>query len=270
MHDLLDALLLGIVEGFTEFLPISSTAHLLIAERLLGLSGARWEAFTIVIQLGAILAVVAAYWRKFLHVLRGLPNDPQSRQFVLAVLVAFLPAAVAGVLLIKTINAVLLNPTIALPVIAATMAVGGAVILIFERIAPKPRFHDGDHLPLRKALEVGLCQVLAILPGVSRSGATILGGELLGIERKAVAHFTFYLAVPTMLGAAVFELYKKWSELSVNDAPTIALGFAVSFFVAYFVVRGFIGFLSRYGLKPFGWYRVILGLVLFSALLATR
>src|SRR5437763_618330 len=147
---------------------------------------------------------------------------------------------------------------------------GIVLIVVVERIAPKPVWLDGDRLPLSKALQVGLCQVLAILPGVSRSGATILGGELLGIERKAIAHFTFYLAVPTMLGASTLQLYQKWSVLSASDLSTIAIGFVVSFIVAYGVVLTFIRFVSRYGLKPFGWYRVILGLVLFSGFLAYR
>ena len=270
MSDLINAVLLGVVEGLTEFLPVSSTAHLLIAERLLGLAGDRWEAFTIVIQLGAILAVVAAYWRKFADVLVGLPRSRDAQRFAAAVLVAFLPAAIAGAALIKFINAVLLRPEVALPVIATTMLLGGILILVFERIAPEPRYYDGDRLPLGKAFQVGLCQVLAILPGVSRSGATILGGELLGIERAAIAHFTFYLAVPTMFGATALQLYKKWHALSAHDLSTIAIGFAISFIVAYGVVKTFIGFLSRYGLKPFGWYRVGLGLVLFIALLAFR
>ena len=217
MHDILHAILLGIVEGLTEFLPVSSTAHLLVTEKLLGLSGDRWEAFTIIIQLGAILSVVAVYWRKIWDVTVGLPTDPKARHFAAAVIVAFLPAAVFGATLIKFINSYLLNPTIAMPVIATSWIVGGLIILVFERIAPKPRFADADHLPLVKALQIGLCQCLALLPGVSRSGATILGGELLGVERKAATEFTFYLAVPTMLGAAVFELYKKWDLLSASD-----------------------------------------------------
>jgi undecaprenyl-diphosphatase len=270
MHNLLNAVLLGIVEGLTEFLPVSSTAHLLIAERLLGLAGDKWEAFTIVIQLGAILAVVAAYWRKFVSVVVGLPKSRDAQRFALAVLVAFLPAAIIGAVSIKFINAVLLNPETALPVIATTMLLGGILILVLERIVPKPRYHDGDHLPLGKALQVGFCQVLAILPGVSRSGATILGGQLLGIERAAIAHFTFYLAVPTMFGATALQLYKKWHLLSASDLSTIAIGFVISFIVAYGVVLTFIAFLSRYGLKPFGWYRIALGLVLFIALLAFR
>lgn len=270
MHDLLNAVLLGILEGLTEFLPVSSTAHLLIAERLLGLAGDRWEAFTIVIQLGAILAVVAVYWRKFAEVLVNLSSGREARRFTASVLIAFLPAAIVGAALIKKINAVLLNPETALPVIATTMTLGGVLILALERIAPKPRYHDGDRLPLSKALQVGLCQVLAIVPGVSRSGATILGGELLGIERAAIAHFTFYLAVPTMLGATALQLYKKWDALSASDLSTIAIGFVVSFIVAYGVVLTFIRFLSRYGLKPFGWYRIALGIVLFIGLLAFR
>jgi len=150
------------------------------------------------------------------------------------------------------------------------MTLGGILILVLERIAPKPRYTDGDRLPLAKSLQVGLCQVLAIVPGVSRSGATILGGELLGIERAAIAHFTFYLAVPTMFGATALQLYKKWSVLSDSDLSTIAIGFVISFIVAYGVVKTFIGFLSRYGLKPFGWYRVAVGLLLFIGLLVFR
>jgi undecaprenyl-diphosphatase len=270
MHDLVTAVLLGIVEGLTEFLPVSSTAHLLIAERLHGLAGDKWEAFTIVIQLGAILAVVAAYWRKFTDVLVSLPRSKEAQRFTASVLIAFVPAAIAGALLIKKINAVLLNPELAMPVIAVTMTLGGILILVLERIAPKPRYTDGDRLPLSKSLQVGLCQVLAIVPGVSRSGATILGGELLGIERAAIAHFTFYLAVPTMFGATALQLYKKWSVLSDSDLSTIAIGFVISFIVAYGVVKTFIGFLSRYGLKPFGWYRVVVGLLLFIGLLVFR
>ncbi len=267
MHDILHAILLGIVEGFTEFLPVSSTAHLLVSEKALGLSGDRWEAFTIIIQLGAILSVVAVYWRKLWGVTVGLPTDPQARKFAAGVIVAFLPAAVLGVALIKFINSYLLNPTIAMPVIAVSWIVGGILILVFERIAPKPRYTDADRLPLVKALQIGFCQCLALLPGVSRSGATILGGELLGVERKAATEFTFYLAVPTMLGAAVYELYKKWDLLSAADEKIIAVGFVVSFVVALGVVKTLIGFVGRYGLKPFGWYRIATGLILIGFLL---
>lgn len=262
MSDLINAVLLGIIEGLTEFLPVSSTGHLLVAEHLLGLPDGRWEAFTIIIQLGAILSVVAVYWRKFWAVLVGLPSQAQAQRFTAGVIVAFLPAAAFGAALIKYINGYLLQPSFALPVIAASWVLGGLLILGLEHIAPKPRFCDGDDLPLKKALQIGFCQVLAIIPGVSRSGATILGGELLGVDRKAAAAFTFYLAVPTMLGATVFETYKKWSLVSTAAFNEIVVGFIVSFLVAYIVVKGFISFVGKFGLKPFGWYRIGAGIVL--------
>ncbi|MDE1940250.1 MAG: undecaprenyl-diphosphate phosphatase [Alphaproteobacteria bacterium] len=267
MHDIVNSILLGIVEGLTEFLPVSSTGHLLVTEHLLGLPDDKWEAFTIIIQLGAILSVVAVYWRKFWDVLVGLPTSAEARQFAINVIVAFFPAAIIGAALIKYINGYLLQPSFALPVIATSWIVGGVIILIFERIAPKPKYLDGDHLPFAKALQIGFCQCLAILPGVSRSGATILGGELLGVERKAAAAFTFYLAVPTMFGATVFEMYKKWDLMSAAAGTDIAIGFVVSFIVAYGVVKTFIGFIGRYGLKPFGWYRLASGVLLTAYLL---
>jgi len=266
MHDIVNSILLGIVEGLTEFLPVSSTGHLLVAERLMGLPDNKWEAFTIVIQFGAILSVVAVYWRKFWDVLIGLPSSPEARQFAINVIVAFLPAAIVGAAVIKYINGYLLQPTLAMPVIATTWILGGIVILVLERIAPKPRFLDGDHLPFSKALQIGFCQILAIIPGVSRSGATILGGEMLGVDRKAGAAFTFYLAVPTMFGATVFELYKKWDLMTAAAGTDIAVGFVVSFIVAYFVVKTFIAFVGRYGLAPFGWYRIATGLGLIAFL----
>ncbi len=266
MHDTVIAVILGVIEGLTEFLPVSSTAHLLVGERLLGINHDRWEAFTVVIQFGAVLSVVAVYWRKFWTVLIGLPTEAGARRFAANVILAFLPSAILGAALIKFINGYLLDPSRALPVIAVSWLIGGVIILLFEHIAPKPRYADSDNLPLWKALQIGLCQCLAILPGVSRSGATILGGELLGVERKTAAHFTFYLAVPTMLGASVFELYEKWHSLSDANVSVIAIGFVVSFVVALFVVRGFIGFVGRFGLKPFGWYRIAVGAALAVSL----
>jgi len=269
MHDFFNAIVLGIVEGLTEFLPISSTAHLLVSERLLHLSKEQWEVFTVVIQFGAVLSVVVVYWRKFWDVLIGLPSKTSARQFVINVVVAFLPSALLGVALIKVINNYLLDPERALPVIAASWLLGGIIILFFERIAPPPSYVDSDALPWTKALQIGLCQCLALLPGVSRSGATILGGELLGVERATAARFTFYLAVPTMLGASVFELYKQRAALTHSSLEIIAVGFVVSFLSAWVVVRSFIGFVSRFGLKPFGWYRIATGLAL-AAFIATR
>jgi undecaprenyl-diphosphatase len=210
--------------------------------------------------------VVAVYWRKFWDVLVGLPTSPAARQFAINVLAAFIPSAIAGAALIKYINGYLLQPSFALPVIAASWVLGGVVILMLERIAPKPKHLDGDRLPLSKAFQIGLCQCLAIIPGVSRSGATILGGEMLGVDRKAGAAFTFYLAVPTMFGATVFEIYKKWDLMSSAAGTNIAVGFVVSFVVAYFVVKTFIAFVGRFGLAPFGWYRIATGLALVAFL----
>jgi undecaprenyl-diphosphatase len=263
MSDLFIAFLLGIVEGLTEFLPVSSTAHLLVVEDLLGFHPPG-EVLPIVIQLGAILAVVAVYWRKFWRVLITLPSSAASRHFTLTVLVAFLPSAIAGLLLHSFIKEVLFSPQIAPLVIAFSLTLGGVLILVLERYRPKPRFTDGDHLPLRKAFQIGLCQVLAIFPGVSRSGATILGGELLGVGRSAAAHFTFYLAVPTMMGATVLDVYKNRDALAAAAWADIAVGFVVAFLVALVVVKSFIGILSRWGLKPFGWYRILAGLALFA------
>ena len=262
----LDAVILGVVEGVTEFLPVSSTAHLLIARDLLGFRPPG-DVFEIVIQLGAILSVVAVYWAKFWRILLDLPSSKDAQHFVLAVLVAFLPAAVLGAGLHGFIKNVLFTPEVAPWLIATTLILGGLLILVFERIAPPPRYLDGDKLPLSKAFQIGLCQVLAIIPGVSRSGATILGGELLGVERKAAAAFTFYLAVPTMLGATVYDLYKNRAVLTLDAGTDIAVGFVVAFFVALVVVKTFIGFIGRYGLKPFGWYRIVAGLGILAAML---
>jgi len=264
MNDIGNAILLGFIEGLSEFLPVSSTAHLLVTENLLGLNKENWEAFTVVIQFGAVLSVVAVYWRKFWDVTVGLPTDPKARRFAANVILAFLPSAVLGLVLIKFINAVLLDPMRALPVIGVSWILGGILILLFEHIAPRPRWEGADELPLAKAFQIGLCQCAALLPGVSRSGATILGGELLGVERKTAAHFTFYLAVPTMMGASVLELYEQRAALTAGNMTVIAVGFAVSFIVAYVVVKTFIDFVGRYGLKPFGWYRIVTGVAVLA------
>ncbi len=265
MHDIFLSILLGVVEGITEFLPISSTAHLLVAERLLGLED-DWEAFTVVIQLGAILAVVAIYFQTFWQALIGLPSSPEARRFALGLVLALLPSVVAGLALKKWLDEVLLNPALAMPFIAGCWIVGGVIILLFERIAPPPRWLEGDRLPLSKAFQIGCCQILSIIPGVSRSGATILGGELLGVDRRAATLFTFYLAVPTMLGASILELHHKAGALSRHQSLNIAVGFAVSFVVAYFVIRGFLAIVTHHGLKPFAWYRIAAGLALVAYL----
>jgi undecaprenyl-diphosphatase len=259
MSHIIISILLGIVEGLTEFLPVSSTAHLLVSERLLGL-GEDWEAFTVVIQLGAVLAVVAIYFKLFWKAAVTLPTSADSRRFALGIILALLPAVVVGLLVKKYLDAVLLNPATAMPFIAVCWIIGGIVILVLERMAPRPRFHEGDKLPLLKAFQIGCCQVLSIIPGVSRSGATILGGELLGVERKAATLFTFYLSVPTMLGATILELRK--AHLVQGQGLDIAIGFVVSFIVAWIVIRQFLAIVARFGLAPFGWYRIVAGLVL--------
>lgn len=261
MHDIIVSIVLGIVEGLSEFLPISSTGHLLVAERLLGLGG-DWETFTVVIQLGAILAVVVYYFKTFWTAVVTLPTSAHSRSFALGIVLALLPSVVVGLAVKKFLDAVLLNPAMAMPVIATTWLVGGLVILLFERIAPPPRWFDGTRLPLLKAFQIGCCQILSIIPGVSRSGATILGGELLGVDRSAATMFTFYLAVPTMLGATILELRHKIGLLSHGQTLNIAIGFVVSFVIAYGVIGSFLAVVKRYGLTPFGWYRVAAGLAL--------
>lgn len=261
MHDILMSIILGIVEGFSEFLPVSSTGHLLVAENLLGL-GDDWEAFTVVIQLGAILAVVVIYFQTFWKTLIGLPTSPHARRFALSVIIALLPSVVAGLAMKKLLDKFLLNPAVAMPFIAGCWIVGGIIILLVERLAPKPRYFEGTDLPLSKAFQIGCCQILSIIPGVSRSGATILGGELLGVDRLAATMFTFYLAVPTMVGATVLELHHKAAGLSHGQESNIAIGFVVSFIVAFFVIKSFLHIVTKYGLKPFGWYRIAAGIAL--------
>jgi undecaprenyl-diphosphatase len=263
MQDIWVAILLGIIEGLTEFLPVSSTGHLLLAEDLLGFH-AQGEVFPVVIQFGAILSVVVAYAGKFGHVARNFFRERESRNFVLGVIIAFIPSAIVGVLLHSYIKTYLFNPT----VIAVALITGGIAILFIEPRTPTPRYTEGDKLPLWKCLQIGLCQCLALVPGVSRSGATIMGGMLLGVERKAVAEFTFYLAVPTMLGAFVYDLYKNWAYLSPDDGMLIAVGFVVSFLAAYVVVKTFIAFISRYGFAPFAWYRIALGVLILALIFA--
>jgi undecaprenyl-diphosphatase len=263
MHDIIVSIILGIVEGLTEFVPVSSTGHLLVAERALGLDDS-WEAFTVIIQLGAILAVVAIYFQVFWRALVGLPSSAEARRFALGIILALLPSVVAGLALKKFLDEVLLNPAVAMPFIAACWIAGGVIILVFERIAPPPRWFEGNNLPLLKAFQIGCCQIVSIIPGVSRSGATILGGELLGVERRAATLFTFYLAVPTMLGATILELHHKGAGLSHAQDLNIAIGFVVSFVVAFFVIREFLYIVTQYGLRPFGWYRIVAGLALMA------
>lgn len=255
-HDFLSAVILGAIEGLTEFLPVSSTGHLILAGDLLGFQNDLGKVFEIVIQLGAILAVVVFSWTRLWRVLVGIPNDPQARRFALAVILAFLPAAVLGALFHDFIKTVLFSPW----VVVVTLVLGGIAILVIERLAPKPRYDRIETMPLRTALGIGFCQAVAMIPGVSRAGATILGGELLGVDRRTATEFSFYLAIPTMLGATVLDLWKARDTLTGDGMGLIAVGFVTAFLVAIPVVKGLIGFVGRHGLTPFAWYRIAIGL----------
>ncbi len=256
MSDWLSAIVLGIVEGVTEFLPVSSTGHLILATELLGYDPEKWKVFNIVIQLGAILAIVVLYWRTFLTVLTGLAaRQPESFSFVRNVLLAFAPAAVIGLALHKQIEALLGNAM----VVAVALIVGGVAILIIERLARRATVEGVAAIPARTALGIGFLQCLAMIPGVSRSGATIMGALAMGVQRRTAAEFSFFLAVPTMLGATTLELFKNRDAIQGAQLGTIGIGFLVAFVVALVVVRGFVTLISRYGFAPFAWYRIIAG-----------
>jgi undecaprenyl-diphosphatase len=260
------AFLLGIVEGLTEFLPISSTGHLILADALLGISGPESKLFDIVIQLGAILAVCWVYRERLFRAAIEFFGQAGARRFVFNIIVAFLPAAVAGVILYRIIKEYLFSPW----VVAISLIVGGVLILAIERARPQPRITRIESMPMMTALLVGCCQILAMIPGVSRAGATIMGAMMLRVDRAAATQFSFFLAVPTMLGAAVYDLYKNRAILSVENATIIAIGFVVAFFCALFVVRTLVGFVSRHGFGVFAWYRIAIGTVALLLLVMLR
>jgi undecaprenyl-diphosphatase len=246
---------LGIVEGLTEFLPVSSTGHLILMETLIGFEGPPGKVFEIVIQLGAILAICWIYRAKLLEVAAGLVSEPPARRFVLNLLVGFLPAAVLGVVFHKQIKTVLLTPG----VVCASLFIGGIVILLVERMRLRPLYRSVDEFSWLLALKIGLCQCVAMIPGVSRAGATIIGGLLLGAERKAATEFSFFLAIPTMLGATVYDSYKNIGSFVGTNLLVIVVGFIVAFITAMLVVRALIAFVSTHGFAPFGWYRIVVG-----------
>jgi undecaprenyl-diphosphatase len=261
---LFDTILLGLVEGITEFLPVSSTGHLILVDDLLGFKGPPGQVFEIVIQFGAILAVCVLYIRKLLAVLVGLPTDPAARRFVLNLLWAFLPAAVVGVLAHDFIKSVLFSPW----VVSVSLIVGGIAILVIERVRPTPVYDDVDTLPAMVAFKIGCAQVLAMIPGVSRAGATIMGAMLFRVDRRAATEFSFFLAIPTMFAATVYDLYKNRGALSTDDMTVIAIGSLVAFLSALVVVRALIGFVSRHGFTPFAWYRLLIGALMLGLLIA--
>jgi undecaprenyl-diphosphatase len=261
---LLKTIVIGIVEGLTEFLPVSSTGHIILAEQLLHFEGPAGKVFEIVIQLGAILAVCVLYRTRIFATVGGvIRRDPVSVRFATAVLVAFLPAVVIGVLLHRYIKALLDQPV----VVAVSLIVGGIAILIIERYAQRPRVKSVDDIDWKTALFIGFCQCLAMILGVSRSGATIMGARVFRVDRATSAEFSFFLAIPTMLGATVYDLFKNWSTLDWHGSGLIAIGFAVAFLSALVVVRPFVRFVSRHGFGLFAWYRMAIGALALVLLL---
>ena len=256
--------LIGVVEGLTEFLPVSSTGHIILAEEVLHFQGPPGKVFEIVIQLGSILAVCFLYRAKLLATLGGLMRrERPAMRFTASVVIAFLPAAVAGVVAYKYIKSVLFNPM----VVAIALIVGGFVILIIERFAQRPRIKSVDDVDLKTALLIGICQCLAMIPGVSRAGATIMSARAFRVDRAAAAEFSFFLAIPTMLGATVYDLYKNWSTLDWSGGAVIALGFIAAFLSAAVVVATFVRFISRHGFAVFAWYRIAIGALALALLL---
>ena len=265
LFDFFKAIVLGIVEGLTEFLPVSSTGHLLLVNQFLGNDPARkefWDTFSVLIQFGAILALLSIYFGRLWRLALGFFTDPSARRFVIGVLIAFLPAAVVGALAHDFIKNVLFNVWI----ICFTLIVGGAVLLWIDQLDLRPRYADAEKFSLPMYLYIGIAQCLAMIPGVSRAGATIVAAMLLGADRRSAAEFSFWLAMPTMFGAFVYDLYKSRGQMSLDNGLIIALGFAVSFVTAWIVVKTFLGYVQRHGFALFAWWRVVVGTVGLIAL----
>lgn len=256
---LIDALLMGIVEGFTEFIPVSSTGHLIVLGALLGFQGPPGKTFEIVIQLGAVAAVCWHFRSKILGLIVGVFSDGPERRFAINILVALIPAIVIGGLAYSLVKAIQ-TPL----VVAIALILGAFAIFWIERNAPKPVHFAPETLPLRTALLVGLCQTVAMIPGISRSGATIMGALMLGVERKAATEFSFFLLAPTMVAASAYSLFKNRKELVFDDLTLIAVGFVAAFLSALLVVRGLIAFIGRHGFAPFAWYRLVLGVLILA------
>lgn len=265
--DLFKACVLGIVEGLTEFIPVSSTGHLLLLERFFGFDDdAFGKTFVVLIQLGAILAILSIYFIRLWSIVVSLPTDPASRRFVAGVLIAFLPAALIGALAHNIIKGVLFNVTI----VCTALIVGGFVLLWVDRLALAPRHHDATRFPLLMYLGIGLAQCLAMIPGVSRSGATIVAAMLFGADKRAAAEFSFYLAMPTMAGAFAYDLFKNWGQMTGSNTLIVAAGFVTSFVAAWFVVKLLLDYVSNHGFALFAWYRIVIGVLGLAALMLVR
>jgi undecaprenyl-diphosphatase len=254
--DLVKAIVLGVVEGLTEFVPVSSTGHLLLVEHFFGFGDETFgKSFAILIQFGAVLALLSIYFMRLWKVAIALPYDAKARRFVLGVLIAFLPAMVIGALAYSFIKSVLFNPWI----VCTMFIVGGFVLLWVDRLALKPRYHDATQFSLPACLGIGFCQCLAMIPGVSRSGATIVAAMLFGADRRAATEFSFFLAMPTMLGAFVWELHKNWAQMGTSNWGIVAVGFVVSFIAGWFVVKRLLDYVSHHTFALFAWWRIVVG-----------
>lgn len=249
------ALVLGLIEGLTEFIPVSSTGHLLLAEEVIGFKSPG-NTFEVLIQLGAILAIISVYFRRLVDLATGFFTDRRKRRFVIAVVIAFLPAAVIGALAHDFIKSVLFESP---RVICIALIIGGIVLLAIDRMPRKPKYYDVMDYPLWLALAIGVVQCLAMIPGTSRSGATIAGALLLGTDKRSAAEFSFFLAMPTMAGAFAYDLYKNIDLLSVDSASYIAVGFVAAFAAGLVVVKSLLDFVSRHGFAPFAWWRIVVG-----------
>jgi undecaprenyl-diphosphatase len=263
MANIIEALFLGLIEGLTEFLPVSSTGHLLLIGHFLGFESTG-KTFEVLIQLGAILAILSVYFNKLWTIAKALPHDPDARRFVVGVVIAFLPAALIGAVLHGFIKEVLFNPWI----VCMTLIAGGFVLLLVDRMPLAATQEDATRFPLSMYLKIGLLQCLAMVPGVSRSGATIVGAMLMGASKRAAAEFSFFLAMPTMAGAFTYDLLKNYKILSANDAAIIVAGFITAFIAALVVVKTLLDYVSRHGFTPFAWWRIILGAAGLAGLIA--
>lgn len=264
MDNTILAALLGLLEGLTEFIPVSSTGHLILAGHFLGFNSPG-NTFEVVIQLGAVLALISLYAVKLTHIALRARTDMGARKTFVSLLLAFLPAVVIGLLAHDFIKTVLFETPM---LIAIMLILGGIVLLFIDRIAPKPKYFEATELPLGKSFWIGVCQCVAMIPGVSRSGATIVGALLMGVEKRAAAEFSFLLSLPTMGAAVAYDLFKSRDLLDFSALGDIAVGFVVAFVVALLVVRWVLSFVGRYGYAVFGWWRIIIGLVVMAALLA--
>jgi undecaprenyl-diphosphatase len=259
------ALLLGLIEGLTEFLPVSSTGHLILFGDILGFQGPAGKTFEIVIQLGAILAVCVLYWRKIFSITQGVfSRKPGDVRFAAGIILATLPALLLGAIFHRFIQDVLFSPV----VVSWALIIGGIVILLAERFRPVPRVDSMESISPFLCLKIGFCQCLALIPGTSRSGATIIGAMLLGVDRKVATEFSFFLAIPIMIAATVFDLATHWEKLNPDDIELIAAGFIAAFLSALVVVRAVVVYVSKHGFEPFAWYRIALGTLMLYLLRA--